>query len=60
MTMPAMGTIMLSEEDREMVEKNKKKQVAKENRVRAYFNTGTRTHKNKKAYKREKRWLDKE
>ena len=43
-----------------MVEKNKKKQAAKENRVRAYFNTGTRVHKNKKAYKREKRWLDKD
>lgn len=36
-----------------MVEKNLKKEKAKKNRILAGFNTGTRTHKNKKDYNRQ-------
>ena len=39
-----------------MVDKNKKKAEAKKNRVWFPMNTGTRTHKSKRDYKRVKRW----
>jgi len=39
-----------------MVDKNKKKAEAKKNRVWFAMNTGTRTHKSKRDYKRIKRW----
>lgn len=39
-----------------MTQKNVKKQKAKANRVWFPMNTGTRTHKSKKDYKRKKRW----
>lgn len=35
-----------------MVKKNERKERAKKQRVRVPFNTGTRPHKNKKAYDR--------
>lgn len=44
--------------ENEMVEKNKRKAEAREKRVQARFNTGTRTHKSKKDYKRKKKWVD--
>ena len=37
-----------------MTEKNKKKQKAKESRVQALFNTGTRDMKSEKDYNRQK------
>lgn len=37
-----------------MIEKNKKKQQAKEKRVLVLFNTGSRTHKSEKDYNRQK------
>ena len=39
-----------------MVDKNKKKIEAKKNRVLFNMNTGTRTHKSKRDYKRVKKW----
>lgn len=39
-----------------MVEKNLRKQKAKANRCLVTMNTGTRTHKSPKDYKRRKRW----
>lgn len=39
-----------------MTEKNLRKQKAKEQRVLAMFNTGIRTHKSARDYKRQKRW----
>ena len=39
-----------------MCDKNKKKIDAKKNRVWFNMNTGTRTHKSKKDYKRKKDW----
>ena len=39
-----------------MIDKNLKKEKAKEQRVLVRFNTGCRTMKSAKDYKRQKRW----
>ncbi len=39
-----------------MTQKNLKKQKAKEQRVLVLFNTGSRTFKSAKDYRRQKRW----
>ena len=44
------------ERKEKMIEKNRKKVEAKKNRVLFNMNTGTRTHKSKRDYKRVKKW----